>query len=732
MATENPLRYFVSLAGLLHEAREVSGAERVSTTFRLTARFQSDNPFSCDPEALIKTDASVRLMRDGEVVRRIDGVVTDVSLGASIRGGHEVEVVIEPRLTLARFRTDLRVFRNMTVPEIVTDTLSQIGVVPELRLAESYTRRPYCVQWRETDLDFVHRLLEDEGIFYFFLPGDVLVLGDRPSAYEPIAGVVVPHRAPNSLDGQRDAVTSFGQRASLTVGKVSLRDWNPDHPSVNMDVGAAGPTAAGPEFYDYPGEYEAPAEGARKAQLWTESFGTNAAGYQGTSTQAALAPGFSFKLVDSPVLAYNTGLAVLSVEHAYHRTGKGFTITFGALRDDVAYRPARTTYVPRILNPQTGIVTGPAGSDDIHTDEYGRVKLHFHWDRRLPPDDDCSHWIPTVQDNTGHSVAIPRRDWEMMVHFLEGDPDRPVILGRVYNAEDRFPVPLPTRKQVTSLKSLSTPTRDGTNEIQIDDEAGKEYILFHAERDENIVVANDKTETILLHDNTAVRRNESVTIGVNHKLEVASDLVPGVGGDQTWSTGGDRTRETAEAETANILQDRQVEIGGAHTLNVDDSSLTTAKELKEQIGGVVLEMTDKSNATEVGENGTRRIGAAAIEIATENKAETTTKKRIENIGGVLFQKAKGELKIKAGERRKTKVGVFLSVDATKQLNLSGAEKFEMESGLATHQASKTLTLKVKDTSILMENDVLKIDAKKTIRLEVSGNNHQGADKSEQI
>jgi type VI secretion system secreted protein VgrG len=381
----------------------------------------------------------------------------------------------------------------------------------------------------------------------------------------------------------------------------------------------------------------------------------------------------------------------------------------------------------------TGLVTGPAGdSDDIHTDEYGRVTEHFHWDRRLPPDDDCSHWIPTVQDNTGHSIAIPRRDWEMLVHFMEGDPDRPVILGRVYNAEDPMPVPLPTRKFVTSLKSLSTPTRDGTNEIQVDDESGKEYILIHAERDENIVVANDKTETILLHENSVVRRNESITIGVNHTMQVASDITPHVTGDQTWSTGGNRTRETSEAETASILKNRSVTIGSTHTLRCDDSSVVTAKDLNEQVGGVVLEMTDKSNATEVGENGTRVVGGAAIEIAQDNKAETATKKRVETISGVVFQKAKGELKIKAGEKRKTKVGLFLSVDAQKQLNLSGAEKLEMESGTANHQASKTLTLKVQDTSILLKDGLLKIDAKKTISLEVSGTNNQGSGKSEQI
>lgn len=732
MATDNPLRYFIEAGGQLHEVRELTGAEKVSATFRFEVRFAVETADMPDPEELVKSDAALVLMRDGAEVRRIDGVLTDVAVGASIRGVHEVELVLEPRLSLARFRTDLRVFRNMTVPEIVTDTLSQIGVAPQLRLAGAYASRPYCVQWRETDLDFVHRLLEDEGIFYYFLPGDVMVLGDSPAAYEPIAGPRVPYRAASAMDRHETAVTTVGRRSSLTVGKVTLRDWNPETPSLDMDVEAAGPTPAGPEYYDYPGEYLTPAEGARKAKLWSESFGTNAKALVGRGTHPAFGAGFTFELTDAPVSSYDRGYVLLSVEHAYGRADAGFSIGFSALGDDVTYRPPRVTYVPRILNPQTGFVTGPAGADDIYTDEYGRVKIHFHWDRRLPPDEDCSHWIPVLQDNTGFSSAIPRRDWEMMVHFMEGDPDRPVVLGRVYNAEDRFPVPLPVRKFCTSLKSLSTPTRDGTNEIQLDDQGGKEFILFHAERDQNIVVANDKTETILFAENSLVRRNESITIGANHTMAVGRDTVPQIVGDQTWSTGGNRRRTTGSGETASIMGNRTKTVGGMHLFQVDDSSSTTALDLNEQVGGVVLEVSDKNNGTEIGENGVRVVGGASIELAGENKAETTVKKRVETIGGVLFQKATKELKIKTGEQRLTNVGGVYAAESQKQLSLSGAEELSVLSASALHSAESTVTLKVGDTSIVLTNGVINVETKTTVTLKISGENNQGAGSSQQI
>jgi type VI secretion system secreted protein VgrG len=733
MSISDPLRYFIEIGGQIHEARELSGTEKVSTPFWLTARFFVSASTDIDLEGLVKGAAGVLLMRDDRLVRRIDGVATAISLSASVRGAHELDICIEPRLSLARHRSDMRVFRDMTAPDIITDTLSQIGVKPVLRLSSSYKNRPYCVQMRETDLDFVHRLLEDEGIFYFFLEGDVLVLGDNPGAYEPISGSTkIPYRAGTGMDRNLDAVTEIGHHASLTVGKVSLRDWNPEHPSLSMDVSVEGPTPAGPEYYDYPGEYEMPSEGARKAKLHGESFATGASAFRGRSTSGRLAAGHTWTLDGAPVATYDRGYVISTIEHAYDRQQNGFSVTFEAAPDDAALRPLRVTDVPRLLNPMSGFVTGPAGEDDIHTDEHGRVKVHFHWDRRLPPDDDCSHWIPVLQDNTGHSSAIPRRGWEVLVHFMEGDPDRPVVLGRIYNAEDVFPVPLPARKFCTSLKSLSTPTRDGTNEIQLDDEAGREYVMIHAERDQDIVIANDKTERILVNDSSLVRRDETVEIGASHTLHVGHDMIQQVGCNQTWSVEGDRKRKTAEAESASIGNNRSVSIGGSHLFEVEDSSAVTARNLCEQVGGVVLEVTNKSNATQAGTNGARLVGGASIEIATEDHVETAVKKRIETVGGVLFQRAKEEHKIKAGKARSTTVGGMLVVNSRKQLSVTGAERLTMRSATAAHEATKTVTLKVQGSTVVLGDGLVKLETSGQILLKVTGENSQGSKKSEQI
>jgi type VI secretion system secreted protein VgrG len=734
VSSEHPLRYWIEIGGQSYEAREVRGREQVSTVFRIDASFVVDSALPPDPDALIKTAASIVLSRDdGGATRRIDGIITDVALGASIRGAPDLSLTIEPRLSLARHRTDVRVFRDKSVPDIVEEVLSQIGVKPERRLREAYEVRPYCVQFRESDLDFVSRLLEDEGIFYFFGEGDVMVLGDSPSAYEPIPGDArIPYRAGSGMDDDRDAVHTIGRRAALTVGKVSLRDWNPEHPSLDMDVEAPGPTPAGPEHYDYPGEYLEPSAGARKARLISESFACAAAAVVGRSFCARFAPGYTWKLEGAPEGVTDGEHVVIALEHDYARALAGYSNSFEALPGETTYRPPRATYVPRILNPVTAIVTGPAGADDIYTDAYGRVKVHFHWDRRLPPDDDCSHWVPVLQDNTGQSSAIPRIGWEVLVHFLEGDPDRPVILGRVYNAEDTFPVPLPARKTCTSLKSLSSPTRDGTNEIQLEDLAGKEYIWVHAERDQNIVVANNKNEHVIANESTIVRRNETIVIGNNHTAAVGSDVLPTVSGDQTWSTGASRRLFITGADTGNVLSNRSLSIGGMHHRRANDSDGVFATFMNEQIGGSVIESFGRSDTTEANRNMTRTIAGSVFETAGIDKTESTVLEREEVIAGDVLTKAGRYVKMGAKKRFVTVVSGDFTARSAKDMVLTGAEKISTVSATALFKGQAELTLKVGQTVVLLKGNLISIKAKSSIALRISGENEQGSVMSYQI
>ena len=726
-----PLRYWLDVGKFSFDLREIKGREEISKPFRLEAKFIIDDPlFEFDPDDVVKQEVVVRLEREGQI-RRIQGVITDVVLAAAVRGAPEVTIIVEPRFAILRYRRDYRLFRDKTAPEIVQEVVQALGVKIELRLRDSYERRPYCVQFRETDFDFVNRMLEDEGIFYYFLDNDTMVLGDSAAAYETITGnAQLPFRSGQGMNLNEDAVFGLGSRAALTPGKVTLRDWNTEHPSLNMDVSAPTKVPSGPEWYDYPGEYLEPGAGTRKARLMADAEACAAATVRGGTTTGRFVPGAIFKLADAPRGLQDGGYVITGVDHAWHRDKEGFKNHFDALDEQVIFRPARTTYVPRILNPITGFVTTTPGQD-IHCDAMGRVKVHFHWDRLFPRDDTCSHWIPVLQDNTGHSCAIPRVNWEVMVHFLEGDPDRPVVLGRVYNDEDPFTEKLPAAKTRSGLKSMNSPGRMGTNEVRFDDLAGSEQIFVHAEKDQNINIANNRTENVLNNENTIVKNDETITIGKDATWKVGADFAETVKGNQKWDVSGDRTRKISKSDSATVNGDRTLTIGGNHEREIYFDDATSAKEMEEEIGASMTEQFKVGHLTEIGKTMKLTVGASYMETAEDSKNEGTGVKRTETIEGKLYVEATGELKMRVNQTRNTKVTGALSATSTKLLTLTGAEKFHSHSPSTLFDGKNTITLQVGKTIVLMKDGHIRITAP-TISLLISSNNNQGSGMSTQI
>lgn len=729
---KTPLTYWVDVDSRSFLVREIVGREALSTPFRLEVVFRISEGDPLVPSAVVKSKASIRLERDG-LSRVIDGIVTRVTTRAALRGALETRLVIEPRLSLARHRQDIRVFRDKTAPEIVVEVLSALGIATELRLANSYPKRPYCVQHRESDLDFSSRLLEDEGIFYFFLPGDIMVLADNASAYEPLdGGTVIPFRAGLGMDRHEDAIIGLGRRVRLAPSKVTLRDFNPEKPKLDMDVVAAVPSNSGADWYDYPGEYEEPGEGNRKAVLRAEAFTCASRGFVGKSFVGGLFPGCAFTLSDAPDGAPDGGYAITALDHRFVLDQMGFSNAFEALSSDVAFRPFPSTHVPVLLNPMTGFVTCPPGDDDIYTDEWGRVKVHFHWDRLQPLDGECSHWIPITQDNTGGSSAIGRRNWEVVTHFLEGDPDRPVVIGRVYHGEDIFPYYPPREKTRSALKSLSTPSRDGTNEIRFEDRAGDEHIWVHAQKDMNIVVANDKRETILANEGRTIQRDEKIDIGSNHTLAVGKDASTEIGSNQTWTVSGERSREVRGGASSTITKNRSVKIGGMHFRRIGTTDQVDSRNLTETVGAVDLEISLRGNSTEGEKTGALLAGGAIIEIAKAEKNETAGKLRTEAVGGVFFTKAGEEIGTRASKQRKTHVGGIMKVKATKDMVVSAVEELRVEAGSIVVENDKTATFRVGETSIVINDGVMTMTGTSHIKIDVSGTSKLGAKKSVQI
>ena len=743
----DPFEYFLEFRQKPYLVREARGSEGISRLYRFEMVYRTKEGEVPDPVEFVGNEAILRVQRSGVDLRYLVAMISESSLEATASGDPELRVVLEPRMALLRHRRDHRVFRDMTVPQIVTQVLRESGIGTILCLSESYKVRPYTVMYGETVLDFAQRLLEEEGIFYFFpewvdpdtrpeLPETLhgVVLGDGSHACEPIDGDAdIELRATAGLARDSESVFAVKHSAKMRPGKVSLRDWNLERPSAPMDVSADLPrfdddTVHGPEVYMYPGRYEIPAEGQRFARLMAESYACASARITGKSDTARLMAGRTITMTpDAALVGVSTQEVLLVALHHDYARGKagqaGVTleVSFEALPAEIAFRPPRVTPSPKITNPLIAHVTGPEG-EDIHTDEYGRVKIHFPWDRHQAKDDKSSHWVPVMQENTGTSAGIPRIGWETVVGFVAGDPDRPFVLGRVYNGKDLFPEPLPANKTKSSLRSLSSPSRDGHNEIWMEDAAGREIIAIQAERDKNVVVARNKKEEVQnLEENTVVK-DETINIGANQTVTVKKQVVTAIDGNQSITVAASRTRKVKAADQVTVAGSRSVKIGSVHLRTIGGFDNTSEKKsLGETTGGAEIEVSLKANETNASMLQTLTVGGAVVEIAGQGKEEKVELLRVETVGAMLITAVKEQFALKALKKRATKIGTTLLAKA-KTMKIASDDAEVKLNALSTAKLNGTtqIKLEVGGSSVLLSAEGIVIKSSGTVEIAATG------------
>ncbi|MBW2525797.1 MAG: type VI secretion system tip protein VgrG [Deltaproteobacteria bacterium] len=743
---QKPVLYRVGFRFGAYEVRELCGREGISQLFRFELRLRSSQYVELlDPERLCGDIALIELQREGELLRRIRGIVTHASHEAVIGGEPEIVVVVEPALVRARFRTNMRVFRNRTVVQIIEEVLADAGLEVELRLGASYAERPYCVQFRESDLAFISRLMEEEGICYFFKHDDqgtfeqevpTLVLCDEAERYERMAGDdLVPFVPAKGMGRADETVFELGRRSRMQPRQVILRDFNTDRPSLSLEVSAEGASPTGQDHYDYPGKYQLPAEGERLARIRSESMRCAAFQCVGASDCSRFAPGHVFTLQGAPDAIGDGDYVLTRVEHDWERVERPYSNEFEAMPGAVAFRPEQRTPRPVVENPLTGYVTGPPGSE-IHPDEMGRVKVHFPWDRLQRKDDACSHWVPVVQDNTGESVAIPRVGWEVLVGFLEGDPDRPVVLGRVYNGADLPPEKLPDGKTRSTFKSYSSPLpvsggsgstglpegvglgpgggdpsmTSAANEILMEDAAGAELIRIQAQRDQDVVVANDKTENVLNKETNAIDGNEDVSIGVDHDAVVGEHRSLTIQGDQILSVLGNRLRKVDFNDTIDVLGLRTTIIGGMHIRRVATYDDTNVDALIECVGGCDVELSLKPNTINAGQFQSLTVGGLIFEGTLDTKEETAQTHRTELVGGALKVHTNATFDLGAAATRTTTVGANMDVEATGKIILEGSSSVDMSCTTGLFQGADSVVLQVGGTEVSIGKGEVSIKA----------------------
>ncbi len=434
--------------------QELTGTEGLSQLFAFTLDLLAETP-SIPLENIMGQRVTIRIARPGGGARGLSGFVSRFALGRQEGSLTHYRAEIVPWLWFLTLSTNCRIFQNVPVPEVITQVLQNHGFTDvRLALEGSFERRACCVQYRETDFAFVSRLMEEEGIFYFFehdLTRHTLVLGNTPGAHPPCPGQ--PRAMCDFTPGagtRADVITAWQVEREIRPGRYGLGDFNFETPSTSLTVGVAS-AAGGPgarfEIYDYPGEYRTRPQGERLAKLRLESEEAASQVARGASTCSAFSPGFRFDLRGHYRPDLDTSYVLAGVHHAASAGSsylsspasrpESYANQVAALPVTIPFRPRRTTPRPILPGPQTAIVVGRT-SDEILTDRYGRVKVQFHWDRGGGRDENSSAWIRVAQPLAGKGwgmMAIPRVGGEVVVEFLDGDPDQPIVTGRVYNAE---------------------------------------------------------------------------------------------------------------------------------------------------------------------------------------------------------------------------------------------------------------------------------------------------------
>jgi type VI secretion system secreted protein VgrG len=589
---------------------------------------------------IIGKNVTIRLNLIGGAVRYWNGFVSQFSQMAPMNRYPRYRAVVVPWLWFLTRSADCKISQKKTVPQIIEDVFKKHGCDDyQLKLTGSYEPREYCVQYRESAFDYVSRLMEEEGIYYFFTHENgkhTLVLADAPSTHKPFAGYAeIGFRPPDPTSKSGEHIREWTINKEVLSGKYAHTDYNFEMPRTDLEARSEIPrdhAKSNLEKFDYPGEYQKYSLGNRYARVRIEEIQATHEMLLGQADARGICVGYRFKLEDHPRQDQNREYVVSSttvniqedVFEAMAAAGVGqqvFQCSFTAMDATTQFRPARTTPRPIVKGPQTAVVVGPKG-EEIYTDKYGRVKVHFHWDRYDKQDENSSCWIRVAHSWAGKrwgAIHIPRLGQEVVVDFLEGDPDQPLITGSVYNDEQKVPYDLPGEMTKSTLKSNSTKGGVGFNEIRLEDKKDQEQIFIHAERNLDVRVKNDAMERVI-HDrhlivgaekdgkksgdqNEMVYRDKHLKVHRNQVEHIGGDIQLFVGGVDDGKGNQDVVLKGTKKEL--IEKDDHRHVKGKRNEKVDgDQSLT--------VGGKQQEKVATSHALDAGQEIHLKAGMKVI------------------------------------------------------------------------------------------------------------------------
>jgi type VI secretion system secreted protein VgrG len=697
------------------------GREALSELFSFVIDLANED-LTADPDRLLGKTAQLELSRDAQV-RRVSGVAHRVEHRGTTAGHVLCRVHLAPALLALSQRVNSRMFQEKTAPDILKLIFDE-GLGPwqkshRMDLARTYPKREYCLQHRESDLEFALRLMSEEGIAFYFDFSDthdeVLVLVDANEPYTPVTtldGAAVPIMGDEGGTADIETVRHFDLVHQLRTTSVVVRDFDWTQPMLDLtrESRAQDPNGMDRESFEYPApltlsEYSNPQygaeDGAAQARLRRESHAVTEKRYEGDGYVSGFTPGYTFELSGHGNAGFDGEYLVTRVEHRGYAPEQLTNDTAGAAEipaheryhnqfecvpRSVVFRPARTTQRPKVSGIQTATVVGPAG-EEIYTDEHGRIKVQLHWDREGQRDEHSSCWIRVMQPWAGAGwgfVWIPRIGMEVVVQFLEGNPDRPLVTGCVYNGQNTPPYPLPDEKTKSTIKSNSTPGGGGSNEIRFEDAAGSEEVYLHAQKDLNEVVEHDH--------NTTVHNNHTNTVDVND--------TESVGGDQSLSVSGNRTKTVDKDEKTTVHKNR------TEVVDIDETITVHGKRTEIVDGDETLTVHSARTTTiHTGDTLTVDTGNHAVTVSAGNDTLTVTGNKTDHItanytvtADAQFQVTQGSITLNIQDL------VDLTTGGKKVTATNGPSTITMDGGKITLNAASEVAITCGAASISLKSD----------------------------
>ncbi|WP_096084372.1 type VI secretion system Vgr family protein [Agaribacterium haliotis] len=617
-----------------------NGSEFVSDLYEFQVDLISEN---LDVSADKVVGKTATLTINSEAGRCFHGYVSSFSRGATLdHDKRRYRVTLVPWLWFLSKTNNHRIFQEKNSKQIVSEVFQELGFNDFDYRAEAGSVREYCVQHNESDLNFISRLLEEDGVAYYFKHADdkhQLVLVDKKNAYESCTEEQVRYFS-GSLSETH--VSEWQRSHNYKKGAWAIGDYNFKEPNKKLrsEQKSRGNFAMNSKFehYEFPDMYNFK-DGDKLVKMRLDAEEVERESIEARSDCASFFAGGKFKLKDHEVSAENGAYVLLAVHHHgvddFHFDGER-SVEYGnefiCIPEAVQYRPARIHQKPMVYGPQSAVVVGPSG-EEIYTDDYGRIKVQFHWDRLGKNDENSSCFLRVAQSWAGAQWGasfIPRIGHEVIVSFLNGDPDRPLVTGSVYNEKNK---PVFSSKTQSGIKTRSTKGGDSSafNELRFDDKKDAEQIYVHAQRNLDTQVENDETHTVDNDRQHHVKHDENLSIDNDRNKVVGQNQAEDVGKDKSISVGQNHSEDIGKNMTLSVGADISVDIAANHTEQVGKAmSVKIGTDLSEQVGGSYSEKVSKDYSLK------------ADKVLIEASKEITLKTG----GAQIVMKSNGDIQIK--------------------------------------------------------------------------------------